>query len=237
MAPEPATCPSASAGETPSGHRLPHDHRDVSGGILGPPPPYPVMGMLLNPPLVPNSPHTLVHVLVHVPELDSSSAGRHAPYSKIEFPKFDGVNPRLWCDRYESYFDVYAVNPALKTRFAILNFEGAAAIWLQSVERRGCILNWSRLCEVVFVKYDKDQYQLQLKQLDSLKQSGSVFDYQKRFDELAHGILLYNPAFDDTYLVTRFLGGLKHEIRSAISLHRPSNVDTVSALALFRKRN
>jgi hypothetical protein len=34
-------------------------------------------------------------------------------------------------------------------------------------------------------------------------------EYQRRFEELAHGILLYNPAYDDTYLVTRFLGGLK----------------------------
>jgi hypothetical protein len=26
-----------------------------------------------------------------------------------EFPKFDGMNPKLWKKRAESYFDVYAV--------------------------------------------------------------------------------------------------------------------------------
>lgn len=87
----------------------------------------------------------------------------------------------------------------------------------------------------MLAKYDKDQYQLQLRQLDSLKQTGSVTDYQKRFDELAHDILLYNLGFDDTYLVTRFLGGLKEQIRSAIALHRPPDVDTASALALLQE--
>ena len=85
------------------------------------------------------------------------------------------------------------------------------------------------------MKYDKDQYSLMLRQLDALKQSGSVIVYQHRFEELAHGIILYNPAFDDTYLVTRFLGGLREEIRSAITLHRPKDVNTTSALALLQE--
>jgi len=84
---------------------------------------------------------------------------------------------------------------------------------------------------LVFAKFDKDQYPLQLKQFDALKQNDSVLDYQRRFEELAHGILLYNPSYDDTYLVTQFLGGLKEVIRVAITLHRPKDVDTVSALA------
>lgn len=95
--------------------------------------------------------------------------------------------------------------------------------------------DWESLCALVFAKYDKDQYQIQLRHLESLKQTGSVSDYQKRFEELAHGIILYNPAFDDTFLVTKFLGGLKEEIRAAILLYRPKDVDTASALALIQE--
>lgn len=165
---------------------------------------------------------------------EPSTHGR-VPYPKLDFPKFDGVNPRLWRDQCEKYFEVYSVQQSMKTRFATLNFTGAAALWLQSVERRGCIVEWQHLWELVFAKFDKDQYQSQLRQLDSLKQTGSVADYQKRFEELAHGVLLYNPAFDDTYFVTRFLGGLKEQIRAAIALHRPPDIDTASALALLQE--
>jgi hypothetical protein len=71
--------------------------------------------------------------------------------------------------------------------------------------------------------------------LDSLKQSASVLEYQAEFEKLAHGVLLYNPMFDDTF-VTRFVSGLRDEIRSALLLHRPKAVDTTSALALIQEQ-
>lgn len=46
---------------------------------------------------------------------------------------------------------------------------------------------------------------------------------------------MYNTAYDDTYFVTRFLGGLKEEIRAAIGLHRPKNVLAASSLALLQE--
>ena len=47
--------------------------------------------------------------------------------------------------------------------------------------------------------------------------------------------MLYNEAYDDVYFVTHFLGGLKEEIRAPIALHRPTTVDTASALALLQE--
>lgn len=69
-----------------------------------------------------------------------------------------------------------------------------------------------------------------------LKQTASVQEYQVEFDKLSHGVLLYNPAFDETFFVTRFMAGLRDEIRSAILLHRPSDVDTASALAMIQEQ-
>ncbi|CAD6267218.1 unnamed protein product [Miscanthus lutarioriparius] len=89
---------------------------------------------------------------------------------------------------------------------------------------------------MVMAKYDKDQYEILLRQLDSLKQSASVLEYQAEFEKLAHGVLLYNPAFDDTFFVTRFVSGLRDEIRSALLLHRPKDVDTASALVLIQEQ-
>jgi len=71
--------------------------------------------------------------------------------------------------------------------------------------------------------------------LDSLQQTGSMAEYQKKFEQLSHGILLYNESYDDTYFVTRFVAGLKEEIRAAIALHRPADVDSASALAILQE--
>ncbi|CAD6342077.1 unnamed protein product [Miscanthus lutarioriparius] len=84
-------------------------------------------------------------------------------------------------------------------------------------------------------QFDRDQYPLLLKQFSGLQQSGTVSEYAAEFNRLAHGILLYNPAYDNTYFVTQFVGGLKEDIRSAIALHRPSDVASASALAMLQE--
>lgn len=88
----------------------------------------------------------------------------------------------------------------------------------------------------MLAKFDKDQYQIVLRQLDSLKQTASVLEYQTEFKKLAHGVFLYNPAIDDTFFMTRFVGGLREDIRSPILLHRPKDVDTASALSLIQEQ-
>lgn len=88
---------------------------------------------------------------------------------------------------------------------------------------------------VVCGHFDKDQYPLHMKQLENLRQTGSVVEYRKKFEQLAHSILLYNPSYDDVFFVTRFLGGLKEEIRAPITLHRPPNLETAGTLALLQE--
>jgi len=62
---------------------------------------------------------------------------------------------------------------------------------------------------------------MQLCQFDALHQSGLVIEYLEQFEQLSHAIPLYNSYYDDTYFVVRFLGGLKEEFHTAISLHQP----------------
>jgi hypothetical protein len=123
----------------------------------------------------------------------------------------------------------------MKTRFATLNFVGSAAIWLQAVQLKNRFQTWEAMYTAVCAHFDKDQYPLQMKQLESLRQSGSVADYQAKFQELAHNILLYNPSYDDVFFVTRFLGGFKEEIRGPIVLHRPQTLEEAGTLALLQE--
>ena len=112
---------------------------------------------------------------------------------------------------------------------------GIAALWLQTVQLKGRFQSWEAMHTAVCAHFDKDQYPLHMKQLENMKQTGSVADYEAKFDQLAHSILMCNPAYDDVYFVTNFLGGLKEEIRAPITLHRPPNLETASTLALLQE--
>jgi hypothetical protein len=127
----------------------------------------------------------------------SDSVPRSPPFPKIEFPKFDGSNPRLWQDHCTMFFEVYAVHPSLKTRFAALNFVGIAKTWLHTVERRERVADWPTLCKLVMGQFDKDQYPLILK-FEATIQSTSVQEYIIEFEQAAHNLLLYNPNYDET---------------------------------------
>ena len=113
-------------------HRIDMTTRDVGGGILGAHPPHLVTG-------TPPEHHSHSYDVEPVPR---GSCSRSGPLPKLEFPRFDGENPRLWKDRCEMYFEVYGVSDALKPRFAALNFSGAAASWLQTLELRGRVQSW-----------------------------------------------------------------------------------------------
>lgn len=141
-------------------------HGAPGGGILEPQPPFGFEGTfpLPNPPTQEHSD-------------DNHFNSRSPPFPKMDFPKFDDAFPRLWRDRCEMFFEVYSVSPMLKTRFAVLNFKGAAATWLQTLERKGRITDWAKLYELVMAKFDKNQYQLLLKQFEALCQKNSVGEY------------------------------------------------------------
>ena len=107
---------------------------------------------------------------------------------------------------------------------------------MHALELCGLIASWDAMHTTVCAPFDKDQYQLLLRQLENLRQTGSVSDYIARFEQLTHSVLLYNQSYDDVFLVTRFLTGLRDEIRAPVALHRPSNVDIASALALLQEQ-
>lgn len=126
--------PAASATDLPNGHGVAHLPRDAGGGVFGPPP-HPANGTFCDPNLLGGD--------GVVSDCDHGVSSSSLP--KMKFPKFDGTNPRLWADQCETCFEVYSVIPALKTRFASLNFTGSAAAWLQTMERKGRFQCWEAM--------------------------------------------------------------------------------------------
>jgi hypothetical protein len=58
-----------------------------------------------------------------------------------------------------------------------------------------------------------------------------VEDYKHQFDQLVYHIKLYDGSLGETMLVSKFLVGLKEELRQAIELHLPDSVSQAATLA------
>nr|XP_051211101.1 uncharacterized protein LOC127328548 [Lolium perenne] len=54
-------------------------------------------------------------------------------------------------------------------------------------------------------------------------------------DMCKHQLLLYNPHIDEGHFIDEFIAGLRDEIRTAIWLHRPQELETAHLLALMQE--
>lgn len=55
---------------------------------------------------------------------------------KLNFPTFDGDNPRLWTSRCEIYFEMCPLEPDRWIKVATMHFLGVTSRWLMSVQHK-----------------------------------------------------------------------------------------------------
>jgi hypothetical protein len=116
-----------------------------------------------------------------------------------------------------------------------MNFIGAAAFWSQSVESILQCCTWPDLCTTICSRFGHDQQNSLNCQFFHLKQTNTVVEYIEKFDELIHQILAHDPCFSPHIITSRFVDGLKDEIRVVVLVHRPSNMDATCSLALLQE--
>jgi len=151
------------------------------------------------------------------------------------FPQFDGDNPKLWLSRAHSHFEMYSVHPAIWVHVATHHFTHAAARWLQSVESEVQNISWESFSNLIHERFSRDQHELLLRQLFHIKHTSIVSDYIEKFTDLFEQLKAYNANPDKLYFTTRFVDGLREEIRSVVMVARPQDLDTACTLALLQE--
>jgi hypothetical protein len=211
---------SAAATSGPLGHGNTPTHRGPGHGVVTTYVPTPVTG----------AQHPQLPLLDALTRLQLNQA-----IPPMEFPKFDGMHPNLWKKNCESYFEVYAVPSNVWVKMAVMNFTGSAAFWSQSVE---AILNrctWPELCATICSRFERDQQSHLDRQFLHLKQTSTVTAYIEKYDELVHHILAHDPCFSQHMIISRFIDGLREDIRAVVILHRPPTLDSACSLALLQE--
>jgi hypothetical protein len=84
-------------------------------------------------------------------------------------------------------------------------------------------------------RFSRDQHELILRQLFHIKQTSTVTEYVEKFTKLVDQLKSYNPNFDTLSLITRFVDGLRIDIRAVVLVARPSTLDTACTLALLQE--
>uniref|UniRef100_A0A453BLC1 Retrotransposon gag domain-containing protein n=1 Tax=Aegilops tauschii subsp. strangulata TaxID=200361 RepID=A0A453BLC1_AEGTS len=118
---------------------------------------------------------------------------------------------------------------------AILNFTGPAAIWLQSVQRKVAGLAWESFTALLCTRFGRDKHQFLIRQFYAIKQTDSVAEFIERFETLMNHMMSYSELRHPYFFLTRFIEGLRADIRAVVLIQRPPDLDTACSLALLQE--
>jgi hypothetical protein len=74
---------------------------------------------------------------------------------KMNFPKFDSKNPRMWICNCNDYFEMYDVAPRRWIKVSTMHLSGAAARWFLAVEQQVLTMSWPQFTTLVLERFGK----------------------------------------------------------------------------------
>ncbi|PWA82162.1 hypothetical protein CTI12_AA180690 [Artemisia annua] len=164
---------------------------------------------------------------------DSESTGWYhnsarRPFTKMEFPKFEGGDPRGWILKAEKYFRYYQTPDESKVEIASMYLEGDALDLFAWISAEHNHLYWEELVKILHENYGPAEFQNPDEHLCNIKQTGTVQEYRQEFAKRVARV----HDWPDHCLLGVFLSGLKEELKVDVRIHKPRNVFKAVSLAL-----
>ncbi|KAK6159411.1 hypothetical protein DH2020_006725 [Rehmannia glutinosa] len=148
------------------------------------------------------------------------------PLPKIDFPRFDGTQPRSWILKCNGYFKLITNIPDhQKVTLASMHFEGKTAHWYQNFNTKQVELTWAQFVEIVSSRFEELKEARIIGEFDKLKHTGSYAEYVDKFEELRACMLMMNKGnYTEEYFVASFISGLSEESHAFINMFEPTTL-------------
>ena len=151
-------------------------------------------------------------------------------FQKMDFPKFNGKSdPLAFLNRCESYFRQQRIAEEEKVWMASYNLEDGAQLWYMQLQRDEGTPPWRRFSELLNTRFGPPLRSNPLGELMACKRTGSVIDFQDRFEAL----LPRAGHLSETQKVQIFTAGLQPPLSLDVEIHNPQTL--VVAMSLARK--
>uniref|UniRef100_A0A2N9HMQ3 Retrotransposon gag domain-containing protein n=1 Tax=Fagus sylvatica TaxID=28930 RepID=A0A2N9HMQ3_FAGSY len=154
---------------------------------------------------------------------------------KLDFPRFNGgEDPTSWICHAEQFFRFYETPLEDQVALASFHLEGVAQLWYQLLQQETNNIPWNVFKFGLLARYGPTQFYDYFGELTKLQQSGTVKEYQTRFEQL----LAKAGPLPSTGQVSCFVSGLKENLKADVMAGRPADLTTAIGLArLYKARN
>ncbi|XP_026378796.1 uncharacterized protein LOC113273262 [Papaver somniferum] len=151
---------------------------------------------------------------------------------KLDFPRFDGDNPKSWIQKCEYYFQMHNINEPRKTRMAAIHLDGKANKLYDNFCLTQTDITWPYFCNNVCAIFENPAQDNIVGLFNKLAQLTIVDAYFEEFEYYKALLLGIHHDFPESYFIASFIGGLKEEIRSSVLMFDPKKL--LHAFSLVR---
>jgi len=149
-------------------------------------------------------------------------------FQKLDFPRYDGkTDPLIFVNRCESYFHQQRIMEEEKVWMASYNLEDVTQLWYIQVQADEGTPRWSRFKDLLHLRFGPPLRSAPLFELSECRRTGSVEEYQNRFQTL----LPRAGPLDEAQRVQLFTGGLLPPLSHAVRIHNPQSLAVAMSLA------
>ncbi|KAH0739591.1 hypothetical protein KY290_038296 [Solanum tuberosum] len=141
------------------------------------------------------------------------------PHTMMEFPRFEGGDPRGWILKAEKYFCYYQTLEEHKVDIAAMYPEADALDLFSWINRERTLLYWKEIVKALQENYGPVEFQNPNEHLCSIQQKGSIQEYRQEFAQFSSR-LTHGDQFEDVDWVNATTAGESKETNIAeISFH------------------
>ncbi|CAM8982118.1 unnamed protein product [Rhodiola kirilowii] len=152
---------------------------------------------------------------------------RHLRTPRIDVPIFSGNGVVGWLYQINRYFHINHTPPDQMLESAPLFMAGDALLWFQWKDITGQVSSWAKLSQDIHRRFGPSEYYDAEVAINQLTQHTSVQTYIAEFEKLSASA----PRLVGPNLLSRFIAGLKEDIRHELVIFKPHDLDKAMGLA------
>lgn len=117
-----------------------------------------------------------------------------------------------------------------------LYLEGKVDVWFQGLKLMKRDLDWDEFSEKLLQRFSERGIRDEIEEFNKLQQTGTVLEYQERFEELKSLLLTKDPRLPETYFISSFISGLREELKPAVRMMKPVTLQDAFDVAQLQEQ-